>query len=214
MKIKVLDLTSIFLLGILLISSCSPDESEDEVDPSPVEIEGQMTDSRDGQIYETIEVGSQTWMAENFNYDPGSGSWVYDDVTSNGNTYGRLYDWETACEVCPDGWHLPTNPEWGELVDYLGGMSVAGGKLKETGIVHWESPNTGATDEVGFKALPSGFRDIQGDYLNLGKYAQFWTSTQFSTPEAAYVVIKYNGEDLDNYSADKLFVLAVRCVKD
>ena len=89
-------------------------------------------------------------MAENLNYKSGS------DFADKPEVYGRLYSWEVAQRVCPTGWHLPTDAEWTTLTDYLGGKNVAGGKLKETGTEHWFSPNTGATNESGFTALPGG----------------------------------------------------------
>ncbi len=94
---------------------------------------GIFTDHRDGKCYKWIKIGSQIWMAENLNYLSSSGSWCYDDLISNCNIYGRLYDWETAMTACPIGWHLPSSEEWESLTLYLGGKKVAGGKMKETG---------------------------------------------------------------------------------
>src|SRR5690554_6700140 len=133
-----------------------------------------IKDARDNQTYRIVTIGSQTWMAENLKYlpsvvGPETGSqttphyYVYGyngtnvtdaKATANYNTYGVLYNWPAEMNACPDGWHLPSDAEWTELTDYLGGESVAGGKLKETGTTHWASPNTGATNETGFTALP------------------------------------------------------------
>src|SRR5690554_1847166 len=135
---------------------------------------GTFIDSRDGNEYNWVQIGDQVWMVENLKYlpsvvGPGTGSqttphyyvYGYDGTnvadakaTDNYATYGVLYNWTTAMNACPDGWHLPSDAEWTELTDYLGGESVAGGKLKETGTTHWASPNTGATNETGFTALP------------------------------------------------------------
>jgi uncharacterized protein (TIGR02145 family) len=111
-------------------------------------------------------------MAENLNYDAGIGSWIYNENSDLAVTYGRLYIWETACEVCPDGWRLPSDEEWTELTAYLGGDEVAGGKLKETGASHWEE-NEGATNESGFLALPGGGRFNYGDFDGIGITANF-----------------------------------------
>ncbi len=136
---------------------------------------GSFTDPRDGQTYNTVKIGNQWWMAENLNYDADTGSWCYNDNSSNCTTYGRLYDWATALTVAPAGWHLPTDAEWTVLTDYLGGLSVAGGKMKETGTTHWSSPNTGATNESGFTALPGGSRYYpDGAFHHLGYDAIFW----------------------------------------
>jgi uncharacterized protein (TIGR02145 family) len=94
---------------------------------------GTFTDPRDGKTYNTIKIGTQTWMAENLAYKAGNGCWAYDDNPENVAKYGYLYYYETAKTVCPEGWHLPGDMEWNILVKYLGGDKVAGGKLKENG---------------------------------------------------------------------------------
>jgi len=171
-----------------------------------------VTDPRDGHIYNTVQIGSQCWMAENLAYLPSvspssAGSetspyyYVYDyqgtDVsaakaTSNYQTYGVLYNWTAAMNgeassnsvpsgvqgACPAGWHLPSDAEWTVLTDHLGGTSVAGGKMKETGTIHWYSPNTGATNSSGFTAFPAGGRYYNGSFYNLRFIALFWSSTE------------------------------------
>jgi PKD repeat protein len=107
---------------------------------------GTFTDPRDGQTYQTVEIGSQTWMAENLNYET-SNSWTYNNDPGYGNIYGRLYNWEAALSACPSGWHLPDKDEFNTLIVFLGGVTVAGGKMKEEGYLHWSEPNTGATNE-------------------------------------------------------------------
>src|SRR5574344_846107 len=113
-------------------------------------------------------------------------------ATANYNTYGVLYNWPAAMNgaassttnpsgvqgVCPDGWHLPSNAEWTELTDYLGGTSYVGGKLKETGTTHWQSPNTGATNETGFTALPGGYRHNNGSFNDVGHDGDWWSATE------------------------------------
>ena len=133
-----------------------------------------FTDFRDGNHYNVVKIANQVWMAENLKYLPSVVGppttsytlpyyYVYGyygtDVnaakaTANYTTYGVLYNWAAALTSCPAGWHLPGTGEWTQLTDYLGGLSTAGGKLKETGTAHWASPNTGATNEYGFTALP------------------------------------------------------------
>ena len=160
-----------------------------------------FTDPRDGNVYKTVTIGNQVWMAENLKYlpwvaEPGQSSstssyyYVYGytgtsvpaaKATSNYSTYGVLYNWNAACTSCPWGWHLPSDAEWTHLTDYLGGQSVAGGKLKETGTSHWNSPNIGATNETGFTALPGGFRNYYGDFNYIGDYGYWWSATEYAT---------------------------------
>lgn len=166
------------ILLFFLMSSCDKDDNNGSSGNT-------FTDPRDGKVYQTVIIGNQKWMAENLAYAPSSGNyWAYDNDDANVETYGYLYDWETACDVCPDGWHLPSHAEWTELTDYLGGRSVAGDKLKETGTTHWEAPNEGATNETGFTALPGGFRNTNGSFHGIGRYGFWWTATEYSPPDA------------------------------
>jgi uncharacterized protein (TIGR02145 family) len=138
--------------------------------------ENTFTDLRDNKTYKTVTIGTQTWMAENFAYKPSSGSfWAYDNDETNVATYGYLYNFTTAVTLCPDGWHLPNNTEWSTLTEYLGGESVAGYDLKEIGTTYWNSPNTGATNESDFTALPGGYRDVDGSFHVIG-FAGYWWS--------------------------------------
>ena len=175
-----------------------------------------ITDSRDNQVYNTVKIGNQWWMAENLNYET-QNSWEYNNDSDNGDIYGRLYEWETATQVCPSNWHLPSDNEWQTLVNYAGGENIAGGKLKEQGISHWNSPNTGATDEFCFTALPAGV-SLEGNiipYSFLNSKADFWTSTIGGDSGAWGRGFEYNSEKVFrlNYGTDGLG-LSVRCVKD
>ena len=158
-----------------------------------------FTDTRDSQVYKTINIGEQVWMAENLAYlpsveGPAIGSdkepyyYVYDydgtDVdeaktTENYQTFGVLYNWPAAMTACPEGWHLPSDAEWTTLSDYLGGEEVAGGKMKETGTSHWASPNEGANNESGFTALPGGYNSRDGNFVRIGTRGLFWGSTKY-----------------------------------
>ena len=173
-----------------------------------------FTDSRDGKSYRIVKIEQHVWMAENLNYATSKGSWCYDNNPASGEKYGRLYNYETAKNVCPSGWHLATDSEWDELIDYLGGDELAGGKLKEGGITHWVSPNTGATNESGFTALPGGYRGSGGSFEGEFYNAYFWSSTAFNSYYLWYRILFYNDEsvfrDLDN----KDYGFSVRCVRD
>ena len=146
---------------------------------------------------------------------------------NSGTDYGILYtyaasiadDWtrdNTANQgVCPDGWHLPSDAEWTTLTDEVGGESIAGGKLKEAGTTHWYSPNTGATNESGFTALPGGYRWIDdGNFYNQGYGGAFWTATESSTWQAFDRYLYNNFENVSRVGAEKGYGFSVRCIQD
>ena len=149
-------------------------------------------------------------------------------ATDNYTTYGVLYNWTAAMDgeassttnpsgiqgVCPTGWHLPSDAEWIELTDYLGGEEFAGGKLKETGTTHWASPNAGATNETGFTALPGGYRVDSGSFYDIGSYGLWWSSTENNTNGANVRDLNYNYSNLYNNYGSKKFGFSVRCVRD
>ena len=116
--------------------------------------------------------------------------------------------------VCPCGWHLPSDAEWNQLSDFLGGVDVAGGKMKETGTEHWNSPNSAATNESGFTALPSGLRDQSGNIQYLGEQGCFWASSDMNATIASLFGASYQTTSLGNAGNDKQVGTAVRCVKD
>ncbi|MFC2118077.1 FISUMP domain-containing protein [Bacteroidota bacterium] len=200
----------IIILG-LLICSCNKIK-----DPKY----GLFTDQRDCETYKTVQIGNQVWMAENLRYKAYTRDYCpYNDDESYIYPYGYLYDWETACIVCPPGWHLPSWGEWTELIDYLGGEKIAGGKMKEKGKGLWVSPNTGATNESGFSALPGGLRNPiiwDGGYFDLGIRAWFWTSRE-EIWDYVWVILLGNNYDIvkiiDNMVIKK-YAISVRCVKD
>jgi len=197
----------------------------------------------DGNVYNTITITTQTWMAENLkttkyndntpiplvtdinewillSTTPGY-CWYRNDTAAYKATYGALYNWyvvDSASNggknVCPTGWHVPTEAEWTTLTSYLGGESVAGGKLKEFGTFHWLSPNTGATNESGFTGLPGGYRDGNGLFYLGGSYGYWWSSSK--SYSASYC--RSMGCDISSvgggyiYFPEKAF--SVRCLKD
>jgi len=202
---------------------------------------GSVTDI-DGNVYKTIQIGTQTWMAENLKttkYRNGDligtttpatldistqtnpkYQWAYGGNESNVATYGRLYTWYAATDsrnICPTGWHVPTDSEWTSLTTFLGDESVAGSKLKEAGTSHWQSPNSDATNSSGFTALPSGYRYINGEYNNIGGYGHWWSYTEYSTDIAWSRSISYNLSIASrnyNFNFGKSTGFSVRCVKD
>lgn len=143
---------------------------------SLAQVSGTFKDSRDGKTYKTVKIGTQTWLASNLAFKAGSGCYEYDNNKANATIFGYLYTWETAKKVCPTGWHLPSMAEWTTLVIFAGGEKTAGNKLKEAGSKHWANPNTGATNESGFTALPGGGRQEDGQFTRINVNGNWWTS--------------------------------------
>ena len=186
---------------------------------------GTYTDPRDGQTYATVDIGCQTWFAENLNYET-SNSWEYENSSANGNIYGHLYTWDAALTACPSGWSLPDDEEW-KTMEMALGMSQSeaddddwrgtdeGGKMKETGTTHWNSPNTGATNTSGFTALPGGYRDSSGSFNDLGYDGSWWSSTEGSGTSAWHRSLYYSSDQvLRDSSYDKVYGFSIRCLKD
>ena len=172
--------------------------------------------------------GSQT-QAFYYVYDYDGTSVEDAKATENYNTYGVLYNWTAAMNgassstanpsgvqgVCPPGWHLPSNEEWTQLTDFLGGHGVAGGKLKEEGTVHWKSPNVGATNSTGFTALPGGQRrQVEGKFLRLGEFGTWWSASETSNTHARSRDMQNNLESVVNLNQNKDHGFSVRCLKD
>lgn len=174
---------------------------------------GIFIDTRDGQTYKTVKIGNQIWMAENLNFET-EDSWCYNNSLENCKTYGRLYTCEAAKNVCPAGWHLPSDAEWTILVDYLGGSGVAGGKMKKAGTSHWKLPNFVATNSANFTALPGGGRRSDGSFFGLGYYAYFWSTIKGDASYAWYRYLSHNYADVYRYYLSKPYSRSVRCVQD
>lgn len=188
----------------------------------------------DNNEYTTVQIGNQTWMVENLRttrlndgvpitYTSDNTAWSalstpsycwYDNDISNKTAYGALYNWSAAKEpkLCPAGWRVPTLEDWNTLIIFIGGESTAGGKLKESGITHWKSPNTGATNESGFTALPGGCRYNTGTYANLGDNGNYWTSTQISEVESWYLDLFFQYANIVKTNESKKSGFSVRCV--
>ncbi len=193
-----------------------------------------FTDSRDGQAYKTIKIGDQCWMKENLAWlpsvsPPASSSeispyyYVYGyggtniseaTATSNYQIYGVLYNWSAALNACPDDWHLPEDDEWTILTDFLGGESIAGGKMKEAGTAHWNSPNTGSTNSSGFSALPCGYRSSNGTFYKVGDNGLWWSPSLYSSSNTWKRLLSYTNAQVYRYNSEKESGLSVRCVRD
>lgn len=196
---------------------------------------GTLTD-QDGNVYKTVTIGTQTWMAENLRttkYNDGTAipnitgnTWLalktgaycnYKNTTNTDTiaTYGRFYNWHAVntSKLAPKGWHVPTYAEWSQLITYLGGVGVAGGKLKETGTSHWTSLNTGATNETGFTALPGG-TCFFGSFDFIGISGTWWSSTEVGETFAWYHTTGNDFSNIYSYTQLKEIGFSVRCVRD
>ena len=173
-----------------------------------------LTDPRDGRAYQTVTIGTQTWMAENLDFRTADSSWYNNNDSSANHTLGRLYTWNRALTASPPGWHLPTDTEWTVLSTYLGGATVAGGKLKEAGTAHWASPNTGATNETGFTALPGGYRLADGTYFLNAMSSSWWSATESDSISAFGRVLFYNNINVGKLLSYRTYGHSVRCVRD
>ena len=192
------------------------------------------------QTDHTVEIGEQEWMVENLNMstfrngDPipeaktseqwekaaaeGQPAWCYYAMDStNEDIYGKLYNWYAVNDtrgITPKGWHVPSDAEWQILIDFLGGESFAGGKMKETGTAHWKSPNTGANNKSGFSAVSGGLRYSDGEYNDIGDDAYFWSSTEYDREYAWYRIMGYYFSNVYRNYYDKSHGLSVRCLRD
>jgi uncharacterized protein (TIGR02145 family) len=196
----------------------------------------------DGNIYKTVKIGSQWWMAENLKvthyrsseailHVTNNGQWMsitsgaycnYNNDTTHVATYGRLYNWyavDDSRNIAPQGWHVPNDAEWQALVDYLGGASNAGGKMKTTGTIQggdglWNSPNTGATNSSSFSALPGGYRSPFSGYCDfMGDYGDWWSTTESGSFAWARYLNCYDSQ-VGRAEYNNKFGISIRCVRD
>ena len=222
----------IIIASILLFLGCTKSK-----DLEKTAVENNTVSDADGNTYKTVVIGAQTWFAENLKttkFKDGTAialvtdntAWKnlttpaycwYNNSVSNKTTYGALYNWYTVstANLCPAGWHVPSDSEWKILTDFLKGASTAGIKLKEAGTTHWNSPNTGATNESGFTALPGGYRDgYNGSFLNMGKVGCFLTPTITILNSIAIRGGSYDRTDFGKGDCFNKDGLSVRCIKD
>lgn len=207
--------------------------------PNPTSGYGSNIKDIDGNIYKTVFIGKQQWMAENLKvsrYNDGTtipkitdnnqwiqtntGAWCnYENNANYDLKYGKLYNWFALSpttngnkNVCPASWHVPSNVEWTTLQSYLGGSSNAGGKMKEAGVLNWLSPNTSATNSSLFTALAGGFR--AGSFGNFGFMGYFWSSTQSASTNAFNYVLLNNSAGVSSSAGGNFYGMSVRCIKD
>ena len=216
------------------LPSCKKKENNSKI-LNPNITYGSLTDI-DGNQYATVNIGSIEIMAENLkvtkysNGDPipnvqdgnewinlSTGAWShYNNDSQYENPYGKLYNWYAISDsrnVCPSGWHVPTDSEWTSITDFLGGDTIAGGKMKSSGTQLWSSPNTDATNESGFSGLPGGNRRYDGFFSKMGGDGEWWIAVD-STYGGLIELVSYSGGIGRYYQVIKVKGLSVRCVKD
>ena len=227
--------SSILISAILLffITSCN-NGGDGLVDTGKSEVK-----DADGNVYQTVVIGTQTWMVENLKttkYNDGSSiplitdnlvwsklstpgyCWYKNDEVAYKNPYGALYNWYAVAtgKLCPKGWHAAADSDWAKLGEFLGGDAMAAGKLKEAGTAHWKDPNKGATNETGFSALPIGGRFNSGAFNeDLSSYGYWWISPEKDETNPVYLSMYFNSTALSKSTYINWVVgFSVRCVKD
>jgi len=184
-----------------------------------------------------ISIGTQTWKCSNLDVDhyrngdsipeisdraewanSKIGAWCYyNNDSETGSVYGKLYNWYAVNDsrgLAPIGWHISNNDDWNVLLDFLGGKSIAGAKIKEVGYAHWKAPNTGATNTVKFSALPAGYRNSWGTFIDLGYHTGWWLPAEYLPTHGWISTIGYDYLNLVINPTEKTDGFSVRCVKD
>lgn len=221
-------------IAFLILIITTNDSCKKEEANSSSGIYEEISDTRDGKVYKTIQVGDQTWFAENLNYQIPDSSirnkeegWCYDNAPANCTKYGRLYEWHQAMVACPPGWHLPSDQEWMELEisigmtpyladDYGERQLLIGQYLKSRS--GWNEGGWGnGNDTIGFAALPGGLHSYwlgEEIFQGLGEYGIWWTSTDETTPESYVREITHYYSYIFRRRHNKNQAYSVRCVRD
>ncbi|MFC2097890.1 FISUMP domain-containing protein [Bacteroidota bacterium] len=224
-KKSYLPISLLIALSLLfIISGCKKENIIENI------ITGTFIDTRDNKEYNWVKIGSQTWMAENLNFETRSGSWCYNNNANNCIIYGLLYKGETALadnngngiDICPIGWHLPTDEEWKTLEENLGmpitianevswrNFADVGKKLKTE--LGWDFNNGNNLSK--FEALPGGYMTVGNAFTDAGKKAYFWTASEYNYHQLWYRRLAFDMVGVYRYWMDKERSFSVRCVKD
>lgn len=229
--LRITTITALLYIIILFVS-CKKN------DTTPIQPSTQIVTDIDGNVYHIDTIGSQIWMRENLkttHYNNGINIlnvtddfvWAalttaaycnYKNEVNNTPIYGNLYNWYAVNTgiLCPIGWHVPTDAEWQTLINYLGGDSIAGGKLKEAGLDHWNYPNYNATNETGFTALPGGSRGMNGIFCNINSNGFWWSYSTFNLVQNSAWgtgMISHTGSSFHGVY-DFQYGYSIRCIKD
>jgi uncharacterized protein (TIGR02145 family) len=227
---RIIWLCYLILTGLILNNGCNK-ELDIRTNDFPVD----KAIDKQGNIYKTVMIGTQLWMAENLkttmysNGDPiptaahdisneaePKYQWAYDNDSNKVAVYGRLYTWYAVTDsrnICPDGWHVPSDHEWETLRLTLGNDSTQGGKLKEAGFAHWRKPNAGATNETGFTALPGGYLSFEGEFVEINVSGWFWSSSD-NSPLAWGRALHNDDNIIFRWGFHKTAGVSVRCLRN
>jgi len=224
---KEISISAVVLLAITMLLNCSKKNEKQPI---------LLTDF-EGNTYKTVNIGNQTWMAQNLKTTmlndgtpislvksendwrelttPGY-CWYNNDEASFKDPYGALYNWYTAGtgKLCPAGWHIPEKQEWLVLGEFLNDSTKAGAKLKEAGTAHWLTPNKGADNSSGFTALGSGIRYFEGTFASNLSYTSIWSSSETEHNEVWYISLFYAETIVTLDHRNKKYGFSVRCLKD
>jgi uncharacterized protein (TIGR02145 family) len=219
-------LTAVILVAVAtLISGCSKDDT-----PEPVR-------DIDGNIYKTVRIGTQVWMAENLkttrfndgteikevvskeswaNLSAEGYCWYDNDAETYKDTYGALYSGYTvgAGELCPAGWHIPLREDWQKLIEFLSDTITGGNSLKIKGSQHWPSSDISADNSTGFSALPSGIRYFEGTFSSINTFTSFWSGTEPGKNDLWYISLYSGSSVVSMRHISKKYGFSVRCVKE
>lgn len=232
--------TGLVVLVLLLTISCKKESSTIQSSGIADESLAQALSADAGELAgaQAVRIGTQVWKIKNLttshyrngdripevkrrakwdSLTTGAWCWYNNDSATYAATYGKLYNWYAVHDprgLTPNGWHVPSDAEWTRLSTFLGGESVAGGKMKEAGTVHWSSPNTDATNSSGFTGLPDGFRYPDGPFYAAGYQGYWWSSTEYDTINAWACYLYYDLGFIYGYYFDKRHGFSVRCLRD
>jgi len=220
---KSLSLIIVITGAVLLFSNCA----KDTVECLTITCPATFQDARDGTTYKAVTICNQCWMQENLNYAVRDGSWCFENVNLNCNTYGRLYDWNAVMNganasgnnpsgvqgVCPAGWHVPSQAEWNQLIDYMNDKEYAtGDALMKAGA--WDN-NTSASNETGFTALPAGYYDVRNStWKGLSLSTCYWTTTGSGQDHIQVWWLNYNQHEASDDIEEKEMRFSLRCIRD
>jgi uncharacterized protein (TIGR02145 family) len=240
MKKIIYIILSITMLTACKKESSNPTTTPTNSNSTAISKYGNGVTDIEGNRYKTVIIGSQEWMGENLKvstYNDGTilpnltqnsewknnttGAWsFYNNDATNNSKYGKLYNWYTVSysmngnkNVCPTSWHVPSDSEWSILIEYLGGESTAGGKMKEVGESNWQTPNINATNKSLFSALPGGNRNDDGTYYGIRKYGNWWSSTS-ELSQNNYWNFHLHFDDENIGKGHEVGGLSIRCIKD
>ena len=232
-KISFIVLISISLSACTTKEFITPSDSKTDLTNTS---SGTVTDIN-GNIYKTIKIGTQVWMTENLKVTKfrngtsianttdfpqwaslTTSAWCnFENISQYNTIYGKLYNWyavNDSRKICPTGWHMPCDAEWTTLTTNLGGESVAGDKLKEAGLTHWQSPNTSADNSSGFTALPGGCRIDYGSFNYIESFGFWWSSTEYNATNAWRRRMNYSNGEVSRSNDAKAHGFSVRCISD